>query len=342
MTKTTKLKNIVTFILTTIFVCCNTTVSISQNKAPENIQFWELPTGSKIAFYYFKGKEPRKNTPIIYLHGGPGAHVTSYDTVAFGKLANYGYDIYLYDQIGSGQSERLNNIMDYTVERHLKDLEAIVNIIGATKIVLIGHSWGASLAPLYIARHPDKVEKIILSGPGGIIPKNFDNKIPVPDSIKLKRKEIVKYSMSDYLDSKSVKRYNKICTEANKGVKIASDNEIDSLLDCLMMNKSNKNNYDSLKKINFERGSGGYSNYMTGKYLYTGMDIRDTLSKCKVPVLILLGEYDDLPWACVNDYLKVFKNTKLVIIPNSGHSVFTYQPDLCLKLSREFLNSIEK
>ena len=82
------MKNIVTFILTIIFVFWNTTVSISQNKTLENIQFWELPTGSKIAYYYFKGKEPRKNTPIIYLHGGPGAHVTSYDIAAFGMLAN--------------------------------------------------------------------------------------------------------------------------------------------------------------------------------------------------------------------------------------------------------------
>lgn len=339
MPQTARSKNRVTLILTALFFCCNTSVSISQDKTVEKIQYWRLPTGSNIAYYYFKGKEPRKTVPIIYLHGGPGAHVTSYNIEAFSKLADDGYDVYLYNQIGSGQSERLQNILDYTVERHLRDLEAIVDLIGATKFIFIGHSWGASLAPVFLAKHPERVEKLIISGPGGIIPKNFDYRISLPDSVKLKRNEYRKNNTSNHLTTKGYNRLDKICSKADKGLKIATDHEIDSLFDCLMMDQTMKTNNDSLKKINFEKGSGGYSNHMTGKYLFTGIDIRDTLSKCNVPILILLGEYDNLPWACVNDYLKVFKNTKLVIIPNSGHSVFNYQPDLCLKLTVDFLNS---
>jgi len=91
--------------------------------------------------------------------------------------------------------------------------------------------------------------------------------------------------------------------------------------------------------IKYEGGSGAYCNVRTSRHFLkrTKEDTNDKLKNCKIPLLILLGECDNLPWVCVDDYLKVFKNTKLVIIPNSGHTVYSYQPELCLKLIREFL-----
>lgn len=314
------------------------------NPNPVKIQFWNLPTGSKIAYFFFKGKEPRKHNPIIYLHGGPGGFVTPADTAVFCKLADDGYDVYLYDQIGGGKSARLVNIKEYSVERHLFDLEAIVNTIGASKVIFIGHSWGASLAPLFLAIHPDKVEKLIFSGPGGILPKKKPRNILAPDSLKLKRDDHKKYNSSDYLDSKSFKRFNKIFVNARTGKRIASDQEFDSLFGRLMTNQALKKscNAISLKAASFEGVCGGYSNARTGKYVGRGKDQRKFLEKCDIPVLILLGECDYLQWEYVEDYLHVFKKSRLIVIPNSGHTVFSFQPDLCLKLTREFLLGTEK
>ncbi len=53
------------------------------------------------------------------------------------SLNDDGYDVYLYDQIVGGFSNRLENIEEYTAERHKKDLQAIVNIIGTEKVILI-------------------------------------------------------------------------------------------------------------------------------------------------------------------------------------------------------------
>ncbi len=327
MTKKLTLLFIITFTITFF--------SYGQNKSADKLQYWNLPTGSKISYTYIKGKEPRKNTPIIYLHGGPGGYYKSTDIETFGKLADDGYDVYLYDQIGGGKSERLHNIMDYTIDRHLKDLEAIVNKIGNSKVIFIGHSWGASLAPLYLAEHPNRVEKLILSGPGGIIPKTFNYNLESPDSLNLKKNNTVIYN--NYLNFRGNRRLKKICLKADQGEKIATDAEMDSLFDCLVNKKPKKNQNKSLKTMALIKGAGGYSNHMTGKYLSDGNDNRDQLSKLNIPVLILLGDNDNLPWACVNDYLHVFKNCKLIIIPNSAHSVFSYQAELCLKLTREFL-----
>jgi proline iminopeptidase len=328
------------FILTVLFIFHQTPGGHSQTTVPAKIRYWDLPSGSNIAYFFFQGREPRKPVPIIYLHGGPGGFVTSKDTAVFSKLADDGYDVFLYDQVGGGKSARLKNIREYTVDRHVEDLEAIIDRIGAPKVIFIGHSWGASLAPLYLARHPDRVEKLIFSGPGGMIPKNFDFFAPLPDSVRLKNRESKRHSVSEYLEPVGLKRYEKICTHASFGRKIASDREADSLLDCFMINKSK---IDS-KRINlppnqiFEGGSGAYSHIRTGMFINKGKDRRNILSNIDIPVLILLGESDNIAWGGVADYLHVFKNIKLIIIPDSGHSVFSCQPGLCLKLTRQFLS----
>jgi len=342
--KNFKVKYFILPLIVIICACSHVYVEVPQTKISGNLQYWDLSTGSKIAYVYFKGKEPKKPYPIIFLHGGPGAHVTSANINVLSKLADDGYDVYLYDQVGCGQSERLKNIREYTVERHVRDLEAIVDKIGAVKVILIAHSWGATLAPIFVADHPDKVEKLIFSGPGGILPKDYLNLITVkvPDSIKLKRNYKRKYEPLSYLDKKSLRRKYHIEFFADHfGIKIASDKEFDGLLDKWMMNINKYNPCDSMltDTIKYEGGSGAYCNVRTSRHFLkrTKEDTNDKLKNCKIPLLILLGECDNLPWVCVDDYLKVFKNTKLVIIPNSGHTVYSYQPELCLKLIREFL-----
>jgi proline iminopeptidase len=329
------------YILIIILSIC--LVYTASGNIPQGIQYWELPTGSRIAYFHFDGKEPAKDTPIIYLHGGPGGFVTSSDTAVFSQLANDGYDVYLYDQIGGGKSARLKNIRQYTVKRHLRDLEAIVEKIGAQKVIFIGHSWGGSLAPLYLARHPDRVEKMIFSGPGGMIPKRFKRNTPLPDSIKLNRIGNAKYAFSDYMDPVRINRYNKIASYARLGIKTASDYEIDSLLDLLMNNRAKKKALLSgiTKTVDLEYGSGGYCHIRTSKYIEKGRNPRKILKKSKIPVLILLGETDEIQWACIADYLTVFLNRRLVIIKGSGHSVFTNQPENCLKITRAFLGEPE-
>ena len=60
---------------------------------------------------------------------------------------------------------------------------------------------------------------------------------------------------------------------------------------------------------------------------------------CKVPILIMKGQCDSQPWGFVNEYLELFPNHQLKIIPDAGHSISVEQPELYLKYIREFLNS---
>ena len=317
-------------IISLIFLSFN---SKNRNKTISKgiIQYWNLNSGSKIAYYFFEGKGQKKTYPIIYLHGGQGAYISDEIISAISKFSDYGYDVYLYDQIGCGKSARLNDIKEYTVKRHLLDLKEIVNNIGAEKVIFIGHSWGASLAPLYLAKHPEKVFKMIFTGQGGIIPKKFKNKISTPDSFKLSNNKYI--DRVNCLDENGINLLNKTLSKALSGKKTLSDTQFDSLFEKRFFCDSS-----ILKNVNHKSEVGAYCNVRTGVFFKKGKNIRRLLNKINVPVLILLGENDDLPWACVDDYLKVFKNVKLEIIHNSGHNVFTYQPNVSIDLSMKFLN----
>jgi proline iminopeptidase len=50
------------------------------------------------------------------------------------------------------------------------DLEAIRRRIGADRLVLVGHSWGAQVAAGYLAAHPTHVARVVFSSPGALAP----------------------------------------------------------------------------------------------------------------------------------------------------------------------------
>lgn len=139
-------------------------------KQRENTQFWDLATGSKIGYNLLIAKRNKKPLPIIYLHGGPGGRINDKHIQILSNFTDDGYDVYLYDQIGSGESSRLSNISDYTADRHIKDLHEIIKKIGAQKVILIGQSWGGILATFFAGAFPNEVEKIVLTNPGPLFP----------------------------------------------------------------------------------------------------------------------------------------------------------------------------
>lgn len=157
-------------VLLSTFTSFQPLVSSSEPTAtlPAQARYWDLSTGSRIAYLKVPAVGVASATPIIVLHGGPGAWAVSFEplTAFFSRFAALGYDVYLYDQIGSGLSARLDDPTAYRVARHVADLEAIRQQIGAQRVILIGESWGSTLAASYMALHPEHVARVIFASPG--------------------------------------------------------------------------------------------------------------------------------------------------------------------------------
>jgi len=70
-----------------------------------------------------------------------------------------------YDGRGMGLSDRA--VKDYSLEAHVRDLEAVVDAVGLERLALYGISQGGPTAILYSVRHPERVSHLILYGSFG-------------------------------------------------------------------------------------------------------------------------------------------------------------------------------
>lgn len=67
-----------------------------------------------------------------------------------------------YDQRGNGLSDW--SINEFTLEKCVEDMEAVVEAAGLKKFALYGTSQGAPVSVAYAVRHPEKVSHLILHG----------------------------------------------------------------------------------------------------------------------------------------------------------------------------------
>lgn len=302
----------------------------------QGTQYWELPTGSGIGYTLIPAKGDKKPYPVIFLQGGPGSPISDENIRLFSLLADHGYNVYLYDQVGCGHSDRLKKIGEYTAMRHKRDLEEIFKKIGAPKVILVGQSWGAILATLFIADNPGKVIKAIFSGPGPIIP--FNSKlasIQPPDSLQLKKPF---YSNSDANRNINNPRSRFVAFGAAKfGVKLASDKEMDGFQTYLDQELSRSTVCDTSVHRTAVPGGGFYAQLMTVKSFRVTEDPRPKLKNCKVPVLIMKGQCDNQPWGFTKEYFDLFSNHRFAYFPDAGHSISAEQPERFLKEILDFI-----
>ncbi len=114
------------------------------------------------------------STLVICVHGGPGSDYRY--MLNCRDLADYGYRVVFYDQLGSGLSERFPR--RYYTSRGAAALDLFYDelkgIIGhyrtraGQKVYLLGHSWGGMLATAFSGKYPDLVQGLIVAEPGGL------------------------------------------------------------------------------------------------------------------------------------------------------------------------------
>lgn len=102
-----------------------------------------------------------KGTPVLFLHGGPGAGCDPDHRRFFDPTA---YRIILFDQRGAGQSIPHAALEKNTTQLLVADMEAIRNHLGIERWVLFGGSWGSTLALVYAETYPQRVLNMVLRG----------------------------------------------------------------------------------------------------------------------------------------------------------------------------------
>ena len=97
----------------------------------------------------------------MFLHGGPGAGIAPSHRRLFNPDR---FRCVLFDQRGSGQSRPFAAVESNTTELLIGDIEALRKHLGIEKFILLGGSWGSTLALAYAIAYPEHVESLILRG----------------------------------------------------------------------------------------------------------------------------------------------------------------------------------
>lgn len=119
-----------------------------------------LETGDGHRIYVEQAGNPQ-GIPVLFLHGGPGSGCNENHRRYFHPRR---YHVILFDQRGCNRSLPRGGTAHNTTSLLLQDMEAIRRHVGVERWLLFGGSWGSTLALLYAAVHPERVQGMILRG----------------------------------------------------------------------------------------------------------------------------------------------------------------------------------
>jgi len=247
-----------------------------------------------------------KGIPVIYLHGGPGDHITPRHRRWYDPKA---YHIILWDQRGTGQSRPLNHTERNTSKLLISDMEKIRKYVGVETWMVAGGSWGSSLAMMYAQAHPERVRALLLRGIydlskqdvlDAMWPEQTDQLHKVL-GIKSKRQE--QPAMNKVL-SKKTKKYRKLIE--------------------LMKNDDVMSVFTPPKKLGYKETETMTiigNHYDANNYFVPKNTIYKNMHKIKhIPTVMVEGRYDMVtPMEIAYKLSKKFDHCKLMII-RGGHS----------------------
>ncbi|MFT4127416.1 MAG: alpha/beta fold hydrolase [Gordonia sp. (in: high G+C Gram-positive bacteria)] len=101
---------------------------------------------------------PDTGSPVVLLHGFP-ERADCWDAVT--PLLNArGLRTVAPDQRGYSPGARPSKVRDYRISELAADVIALVDALGAEKVHLVGHDWGAAVAWAVAATYPDRIRSL--------------------------------------------------------------------------------------------------------------------------------------------------------------------------------------
>ncbi len=119
-----------------------------------------LDVGDGHRLYYEQSGNPQ-GTPVVFLHGGPGAGSNPAHRRFFDPEF---YRIVIFDQRGAGRSRPFASVESNTTDHLVDDIERLRTHLNIHSWLVFGGSWGSTLALVYALRHTERCRGLVLRG----------------------------------------------------------------------------------------------------------------------------------------------------------------------------------
>ncbi len=263
----------------------------------------------------------RGGTPLVILHGGPGAS-HDYLLPQMLALADPGRDLVFYDQRGGGRS-RTDDRSSITWLTQVDDLAAVIAELEIAPLTLVGYSWGAMLAMLYsihgtVQRREPMVRRLVLIDPAPVTRAFRDrfeaefNRRQTAPRIRAMRDELA----GSGLRERDPEAYRQRAFELSVAGYFADPDRARGLTPFRVVARVQQSIWDSLGDFDLTQ---------------PGM-----LDSVHVPALITHGRQDPIPVESSQAAAAALQ-ARLVILEDCGHVPYVEQPTPLFQAVESFL-----
>jgi proline iminopeptidase len=263
--------------------------------------------------------------PLIVVHGGPGG---THDYLE--PLESLGDDrpIVLYDQLGSGRSERPSDPSLWVLDRFVRELDQLISSLELdVPVHLFGHSWGSRVAAAYALEKPAAVRSLILAGPFLSCPRWVKDELELAGELPEPMRTAV---TAHELDGKPPSaEYRAAVDEHHR------------------RNWCRLDQPHPLIAKSYAGGGREVSLTMWGEYHFVATgnlkrcDLTSRLGEIAVPALLTCGRYDEARPATTAWYASRIPDSKVMVFESSAHMPHLEEPELYLATVRKFLREVE-
>jgi proline-specific peptidase len=276
-------------------------------------------------WYRRVGTSAPGKTPLLVLHGGPGAahsYMKSLD-----DLAVDGQEVIYYDQIGCGNSPGPADADFYSWALFEDEIDAVRAALGLTQVHIIGQSWGGMLLLDYmVSKKPQGVKSIIISSAMASSPL-YESEINrlvswlPPNAVAAIQKGLKeqKYDDPEFLAASEIYYQRHVLN-------------LDPFPDFVASSFATLN--DNLVYIAFQ----GHCEFMIAGKM-KGWDITDRLHEINAPALVMSGSSDEMTAYVVKQVLDRIPGANWHLLPGT-HLVHVEQRETYNRLVGEFLKEI--
>ncbi|MGB2571675.1 alpha/beta fold hydrolase [Micromonospora citrea] len=270
--------------------------------------------GTRLA-YHSSGDGPA----LICLPGGP-MQASAY-LGDLGGLSAHRRLVRL-DLRGTGESAAPVDPATYRCDRQVADVEALRRHLGLERVDLAGHCAGATLALLYAARHPDRVDRLVLLNPS---PRPVGVEVTDRD-----RRELAELRRGEPWFPAAFAAFERIWA----GRATADD--------WAAITPFTWGRWDDAAQAHHEReASWRNPDAAAGYYADDAFDpaaVRSAAGDLRAPVLLVAGAYDvALPATRAAEYAGLFPKGELAVQPGAGHQPWLDDPQWFVETVARFL-----
>lgn len=281
-------------------------------------------------WYRVVGDLKSSKTPVMILHGGPGAGHNYCEPIAE-VLAQTGRAAVLYDQIGCGNSTHLPDKPKefWTPELFMEELVLLTEHLGiSNKYDIVGQSWGGMLGMQFAITKPKGLNAMVIAdSPASMeVWVSEANKLrkelpPEVEATLLKHEAAETTEDPEYVDAVNVFYARHVCRIPQPPYVLASFEQLaaDPTVYHTMNGPSEFHVIGSLKH----------------------WDIRPQLKEISTPTLLVSGQYDEATPAMVKEIHGLIPGSKWELFAESSHMPHVEEPAKFKRVVAEFLDSTD-